>query len=216
MNGLFLKDMITFRKTNKITGMVGTAALLVILLIMKNEICFYIANFILLPINAATQPSMLSYYDAQWKWKPYMIAAPVSAHDIVLSRMLSSFVIFAIQIISVELFNVAFLLLNPTFSRKLFAFLVAASIICGAICVVIYIMIDFVLKNNRSLSLAMQLVLFLMGVLLIYVIGQAQFGIFERLLSVSFLAILGGLAVLLLIAVISTYLSCISAVKKRS
>ncbi len=213
MKGLFLKDMLTFRKGNKITGMIGTVVLLIFFLFMKNEICFYIANLILLPINAATQPSLLSFYDNQWKWKHYMIATPVSAGDIVLSRMLSSFVILLIQSACIELFNLAFFLLNPAFDREWFVFVLLASLIFGGICVLIYIFIDFVLKNSKVAALCVQLVLLLGLAGAIYIISTMQINFVETLLSASLISILGVLMAVLIFASIATYYVCVPAVK---
>lgn len=215
MKGLFIKDMLSFRKINKITGSIGTVALLVFLLLMKSDIGFYIANFIILPLNAATQASLLSYHDEQWKWKHYMIAAPTTAKDIVASRMLASYLIFAIKSISVELFNVAFLLTHRDFSRELFMFIVISAIILTAISVSIFIIGDFVNNNNRKLASLLQILLILLGAVLIYAISKAPASILEAMLTVSKPMILFVIGVVFIVITIFTYLVSISMVRKR-
>lgn len=215
MKGLFIKDLLAFRKINKFTGMLGTIALLIFLLIMKNEIGFYIANFIILPLNAATHASLLSHYDKQWKWKPYLIAMPVSANDIVLSRMLSSYAIFAIQSICIELFNIIFLFTNKDISRDIFMFVVIAAILLSAICVSISVAVDFALKSDSKLASIMQMLMIIVGAGLVYALSKMPMSIFVFLFSIRRATLLSFMGIVLAGALLISYLLSVKAVPKR-
>ena len=215
MKGLWMKDMMTFRKMTKLTSTISTFVILGFLLFMKNEICFYIANFIILPLNAATHSSLLSYYDEQWKWKTYMIATPVSAKDIVVSRMMSAYLIFAIQSISVVLFDIVFFLIHKDFSRDMFAFVVIAAFLLSAISVSVFIMTDFLKRNNSKLASVFQFLLILLGAGLVYMMTKAPVSVLESLLSLSrplVLCIMGGVFIVILF---SAYFIAVPAVRKR-
>jgi hypothetical protein len=216
MNGLIRKDLMTFIKAYKPTGLIGTVLLLGFLLFQKSDTPLLIVNFILLPMSASAYPSMLSHFDAGWKWERYLLTMPVTIKEIVKSRMVSSYIIFLIQVGILEVFNIAFCMTHTGMSGQNYLFIIVIGFLLSAIMVAILTALDFVSKKNRGGSksgLIGQLIFILIGASVIIAVNNVSFEISSLLLiSKELVELL--MCALLIIAVSGAYFISVSSYKK--